>query len=194
VFRIDLKKSAHRAEAIAAGSADAVAGAFVPVAVAVVALVLALWAIDARWDASLANRRAEVEQLQSTVNETRQRLVDISGKRRALLRMDQPEIYWSDQLRLLSERLPDKIWISRVAVATSPGIEGAPPSRQLAIEGGVLSSESEANLDLIGQFIRTLQSDPRFQVAFADIHLESVTRGGDDAYTLNFVLKAPFRA
>ncbi|MGH7858697.1 MAG: hypothetical protein ACREQY_15335, partial [Candidatus Binatia bacterium] len=136
---------------------------------------------------------AEVARIEAEVSQSRQRLADISGKRRALFGMQRQEIYWSDQLRMLSEKMSDKIWLRRIAVATAGGAEGTPVTRTLTLEGGVLSSESEGNLDLIGQFIESLQSDGRFRETFGEIALESVTRGSEDAYSLAFVLRAPFR-
>ncbi|MGH7820750.1 MAG: hypothetical protein ACREQ9_13355 [Candidatus Binatia bacterium] len=194
MFQVDLKTSAtRRPVAVEESPAAATAGAFLPVAVVLAVLIGTLWIVGSSWDASLARRRADVAGLEAAVAEHRQRLAEISGKRRALFGIQRQEIYWSDQLRMLTEKISDKIWISRIGVATSGGTEDTPLSRVLTLEAGVLSSESEGNLDLIGQFIQALQADARFRDAFADIALESVTRGGDDAYSLTFVLKAPFR-
>lgn len=86
------------------------------------------------------------------------------------------------------------MWLTQVKVVSSGGGEkGAPISRALSIEGGVLSNPSEGNLDLIGKFIQDLQADKRFQQAFSVASLESVKRASEDPYALAFQLKIDFR-
>jgi hypothetical protein len=195
MFRIDLKASAARAasgETAAAGAASS-ARAFLPVVLVLGVLAGALWAVGARADRNLAARQQEALRLEAAVQDARQRLAEATGRQRDQLLLPREEIYWSDQLRTLSGRVSDKIWIDRISVSTSGGGD-EPGRRSLSITGGVLSSEHEANLDLIGECIETLQSDERFRQAFGEVALESVNRGAADSHALNFVLSAPFRS
>ena len=192
MFEIDLRKGATQP-----GAAEAIAGeaaSFLPVAGVLILLVATLWGVGAWLDGSIADRRAEVTRLEELVASHRQQLAEISGRRRALLDIDQQEVYWSDQLRLLSRQLPDKLWLSKVAVETSGGEKDKAPSRRLRIEGGFLSHSSEGNLDLVGRFVEALESEPRFRENFTNLKLESVKRAGGDGNALAFELSAQFRS
>lgn len=195
MFEIDLRASAARAAEAAAPESAAMEAAsrLLPVVGVVAAVVGALWLATWRLDRSVAERREAVVALDASVNASRQQLAEISGKQRALSNSRRPDLYWSDELRLLSEKLPDKLWLMQVKSFTVTR-EGRPTTSGIAVEGGALSSSSEGNLDLIGKFIQDLQSDPRFQETFAGVSLESVKRSSGDPYTLVFTLTLPFKS
>ena len=192
MFEIDLRKGAREPGAAEAISEEAVS--FVPVAGGLLVLIAVLWGVGSWLDSSIATRRDEVTRLEQLVSSHRQQLAEISGRRRALLDLDQQEVYWSDQLRLLSRQLPDKLWLSKVAVETSGGTKEQPPSRRLRIQGGFLAHSSEGNLDLVGKFVEALEGDARFGENFANLRLESVKRAGGDGNALAFELSAQFRS
>lgn len=195
MFEIDLKSTAARPTRpeAAAALAPEVAASLLPVILTVAGVAALLW-FTGRWlDGRIADRRAAVTKLESAIDGGRKELAEISGKRRALYATQREEIYWSDELRLLSEKLPDKMWLTQVKVVSAGGGEkNLPVSRTLSIEGGVLSNPSEGNLDLIGKFIQDLQADRRFQQAFSNATLESVKRASGEPYALLFQLKIDF--
>ncbi|MGH7897200.1 MAG: hypothetical protein ACREQQ_04560, partial [Candidatus Binatia bacterium] len=180
MFEIDLKRSERDAGSSTetTGDLQAIALPFLPVAGALLALLVGFWAINRTLDRSIAARSAKVTEIEAKLSANRQQLAEISGKNRVLYDVARQEIYWSDQLRLISERLPDKVWISQVQVLTSTpekspkGEPAAPVAHGLSIQGGVLSNSNEGNLDVIGKFIQDLQADPRFQESFSAIHLD----------------------
>jgi len=201
VFEIDLQRGVAHAAAAGSTIADT-ARSFMPIGVGLVLLAAVLWATGASLDRSIAKREKIAVELEQAVEANRVQLAEVSGKRRAMLGVQQQELYWSDQLRLFSRKIPDKIWLSRIAVETAaapPVAAGQraaapPPGRRLRIEGGVLSHSQEANLDLVGKFIETIQAEPRFQQSFTGLTLHSVRRDGGDPYSLLFELNANFKS
>jgi hypothetical protein len=201
LFEIDLKKGARPAEAPtrAPGDLSSVVLAFAPVAVAVIVLGFVLWMIGGSLDRKIQKQEANVADLEASLNTSRQQLAELSGKHRVLYGVGREEVYWSDELRLVSEKLPDKAWLSQIRVATAAPVKGpsgettAPGPSSVTIEGGVLSNSSEGNLDVIGKFIQDLQADRRFQETFSAISLESVQRTSDP-YALAFRLKLDFKS
>ena len=203
MFEIDLKKSAEREPNVEMPEGDpGVAGpsTFIPIAGVVAVLVFALYLASAAHDRALAAKRTELTRLETVVAAQRLELAEASGKRRAMFGSLQEEVFWSDVLRMFSERTPDKMWVSQVKVVTvggekagEKGGEKMPLSRVLSVDGGVLSSKSEANLDLIGAYVDSLQQDPRYQKVFGAATLRSVTRANDDPLSLVFSLTVPFR-
>jgi len=195
VFTIDLKKSADPAAVLVTplGDLQLLVRPFAPLVAAVVALMVVFSAINHRLDGSARDREAQVAGLEASVTETKQQLAEVSGKVRVLYQTQAPEIYWSDELRVLSEKLPDKVWITQVR-AISPQRTKGPNGADVvtpggvSVEGGVLSNANEGNLDVIGKFIKDLQADPRFQTSFASVDLESVQRA-QEPYTMTFKLK-----
>lgn len=197
MFKIDLKKTAALRSRLGAEPSAAVdaARSIAPAAAALAVLVGGLWLVTSRMDGSIAGRKAEAVKLEAAVESSRKELAEISGRRRLLYDTQRAEVFWSDQLRMLSEKVPDKVWVTQVKVVASGGGEkGGPVTRKLSIEGGVLSNPSEGNLDLIGKFIEELQADRRFQENFSAVTLESVKRAGGDPYTLVFQLRVDFRS
>jgi len=187
VFEIDLKKGARpiEAPARAAGDLSTIALSFAPVAAGVAVLAVALSMFSGRLDRSITQHEANVADLEASLSASRQQLAEVSGKRRVLYGVGRQEVYWSDELRLMSEKLPDKAWINQIRVAAAPAAKGpngeattAGPAT-VTIEGGVLSNSSEGNLDVIGKFVQDLQTDRRFQDTFSAINLESVQRTSD---------------
>ncbi len=201
MFEIDLKQGARPPAGPEGTVAEvqALARILAPVAAAIVVLAVAVWAIDASLERSIAKHEARVSELESALSASRQKLAEVSGKRRVLYDIAQQEIYWSDELRLVSEKLPDKAWLTQIRVMSSAPSKGpsgeavAPAPQGLMIEGGVLSNSSEGNLDVIGKFIQDLQADKRFQDSFSSINLESVQRTSDP-YALGFRLKLGFKS
>jgi hypothetical protein len=201
MFEIDLRKGARSLEAPGpAGDVAAAATAFAPIAAALAILLLVIWIIEGRLDRSIDKHEANVADLDAALTASRQQLAEISGKRRELFGVGRQEVYWSDELRLVSEKLPDKAWLTqiRVAAAAPPAKaangETAPPGPpSLTIEGGVLSNSSEGNLDVIGKFVQDLQADRRFQETFSTIALESVQRTADP-YALGFRVRLDFKS
>lgn len=201
MFEIDLKRSER--EGLPHGGAGnelrAIAVPFVPVVVGLVVLLIGFSVINRSLDRSITRHGEKASELEAKLNANRQQLAEISGKNRVLYDIQRQEIYWSDTLRLISEKLPDKVWISLVRVMTSTpekapkgGEAAAPVAQGLSIEGGVLSNSNEGNLDVIGKFIQDLQADPRFQESFSAVNLESVHRTGDP-YALTFRLTVAFK-
>jgi len=194
VFQIDLKKSADPAAVLAGPAADLqmLARPFAPVVGVLIGLMI-LFTVADRWlDGSIRDGEAKATALEASVAETKQQIAEISGKSRVLYETQRPEIYWSDELRLLSEKLPDKVWLTQVR-ATSPqttkGENGdVVTPGAVVVEGGVLSNANEGNLDVIGKFIQDVQADKRFETSFSSINLESVQRA-NDPYTLTFRLR-----
>jgi hypothetical protein len=200
MFEIDLQRSGKRSEtALGTVTESNVYFALIPMVAALVVLVAVLWIASGRMDRRIQRQRAEVTELEATVNRTRQELAELAGKRRVIFAVQPQDIYWSDQFRFLAERLPDKTWITQVNVVTGggeKGPDGKPTpivARGLAIEGGVLSNPNEGNLDVVGKFVEDLQADPRFAKTFARIHLDSVKRGSDPN-ALTFQLTLDFKA
>jgi hypothetical protein len=201
VFRIDLKQGASVIAATPAsrGELRDVALSFAPVAAAVVFLVAATWTYGRSLDRSIEREEANVASLETSLNASRQQLAELSGKRRVAYGIAPQEVYWSDELRLVSEKLPDKAWITAMRV-NSPappakvanGAAPTPAPQNVTIEGGVLSNSSEGNLDVIGELVETLQADRRFQETFSGITLESVQRTSDP-YALAFRLRLDFK-
>jgi hypothetical protein len=195
MFQIDLKTASarrprleERASRVSQTTASLAAPALV-----LVTLLAGLWIVNRELDGSIAAGRARVSSLEAAVDASRKELAEVSGRRRVLYATQRKETYWSDELRMLSEKLPDKMWLTQVKVTSSGGGEkGAPVTRNLFVEGGVLSNPSEGNLDLIGKFIQDLQADRRFEESFSAVTLESVKRAGDP-YTLNFQLRIGFK-
>lgn len=201
MFRIDLKQGAIAIAATPAsrGELRDVALSFAPVAAAVVFLVAATWTYGRSLDRSIEREEANVASLEASLNASRQQLAELSGKRRVAYGIAPQEVYWSDELRLVSEKLPDKAWITAMHVNSPPppakGTNGAAPTlapQNVTIEGGVLSNSSEGNLDVIGKLVETLQADRRFQETFSGITLESVQRTSDP-YALGFRLRLDFK-
>ncbi len=201
MFEIDLKRSESQEslKGVADDSPAALARPFAPVAAALVGLLACFWAVNGILDRSIATRQENVKQLQVTLDTSRNQLADLTGKHRLALGVQHQEVYWSDQLRLLSEKLPDKVWINQVRVATTGGgkpAQGTEPqpvvATGLVVDGGVLSNPSEGNLDVIGKFVKDLQADSRFQQTFSTVTLESVRRTGDP-YALVFQLNVAFK-
>ena len=196
MFEIDLKSTAARQtrQGQAFGPTPEIAASLLPAVLALAGIAAFLWLTNRWLDGSIAARRAAVTKLESAVAGGRKDLAEVSGRHRALYANQRQEVYWSDELRLLSERLSDKMWLTQFKVVSSGGGEkGVPVLRALYVEGGVLSNPSEGNLDLIGKFIQDLQADRRFQEAFSSAKLESVKRASGDPYALVFQLKADFR-
>ena len=199
MFTIDLKKSSEPVTALPAQVVDLqrLVQPFAPVIGVLAGLLIAFWAIDRRLDRSIEDQQTEIAGLEASLTESRQKLAEISGKTRVLYEGGRSEIYWSDGLRLLSETLPDKVWLTTVRATSPQTIKGEQGDvvtpGGLAVEGGVLSNANEGNLDVIGKFIHDLQADPRFSQSFSSITLESVQRS-PDPYTLNFRLKLGFKA
>ena len=202
MFEIDLKKGARPAEASAraAGDLSSVVLAFAPVVAALAVVALVLWMIGGSLDRAIQKHEANIADLEASLSASRQQLAELSGRHRVLYGVGRQEVYWSDELRLVSEKLPDKAWISQIRVAApAPPVKGpngetttSAPSC-VTIEGGVLSNSSEGNLDVIGKFIEDLQADRRFQETFSAISLESVLRTADP-YALSFRLKLDFKS
>jgi len=187
VFDIDLKKGARAVEMPSgvAGELSALALPLAPIAGALVLLLLVVWVVGGRLDRAIEKHETDVAELDASLTASRQQLAEISGKRRVLYGIGRQEVYWSDELRLVSEKLPDKAWLNQIRVSTATPTKGpngevlpAGPST-VTIEGGVLSNSSEGNLDIIGKFVQSLQADRRFQETFANINLESVQRTSD---------------
>ena len=201
MFEIDLKKGARPIEAPARAADDlsAIALSFAPVAAGVAVLVVALSMFSGRLDRSITQHEANVADLEASLSASRQQLAEISGKRRVLYGVGRQEVYWSDELRLVSEKLPDKAWINQIRVAAAPAAKGpngeattAGPAT-VTIEGGVLSNSSEGNLDVIGKFVQDLQTDRRFLDTFSAINLESVQRTSDP-FALAFRMRLDFKS
>ena len=199
MFHIDLKKSAEPVAVHANTVEDLkpLALAYAPVFAAIVGLVALCTTVNHRMDASIHDQEAQIGGLETSLAESRQQLAQISGKERVLYETNRPEIYWSDELRLLSEKLPDKVWLTQVRATSARtaknanGVDVVTPG-DLMVDGGVLSNASEGNLDIIGKFIQDVQADPRFQAAFSSINLESVQRAAEP-YSLTFRLRVAFR-
>ena len=201
MFEIDLKKGARPIEAPARAADDlsTIALSFAPVAAGVAVLVVALSMFSGRLDRSITQHEANVADLEASLSASRQQLAEISGKRRVLYGVGRQEVYWSDELRLVSEKLPDKAWINQIRVAAAPAAKGpngeattAGPAT-VTIEGGVLSNSSEGNLDVIGKFVQDLQTDRRFVDTFSAINLESVQRTSDP-FALAFRMRLDFKS
>ena len=200
MFEIDLKKGARPIEAPtrAADDLSTIALSFAPVAAGVAVLAVALSMFSGRLDRSITQHEANVADLEASLSASRQQLAEISGKRRVLYGVGRQEVYWSDELRLMSEKLPDKAWINQIRVAAAPAAKGpngeatAGPAT-VTIEGGVLSNSSEGNLDVIGKFVQDLQTDRRFQDTFSAINLESVQRTSDP-FALAFRMRLDFKS
>jgi hypothetical protein len=200
VFQIDLKKSADPVGVVTGPGADwqPLLRSYAPVVAVIVGLVVFCTTLNRRIDGSIRDQEAQVVGLEASVADSRQQLATVSGKERVLFATDRPEVYWSDELRLLSEKLPDKVWLTQVR-ATSPkttkdtnGADVVTPG-DLIVDGGVLSNATEGNLDVIGKFIQDVQADARFQSSFSSINLESVQRAAEP-YTLTFRLKAALKS
>ena len=201
MFQIDLKQgaSAIATAPTVRGDVREIARSFAPVAAAVAFLLAATWTFGRSLDRSIEKQEAAVASLEASLNTSRQQLAEISGKHRVAYGVAPQEVYWSDELRLVSEKLPDKAWITSVHVNSPPppakGTNGEPPvlsPQNVTIEGGVLSNSSEGNLDVIGKFVESLQTDRRFQDTFSTVSLESVQRGGDP-FALGFHLRLDFK-
>lgn len=197
MFEIDLKRGYSRSGGPGtAGDAMEKVRPFLPIFAGLAALSLVLWGIGSSQESKLIGQRTELAALQQTVTAHRQELTALAGQRGAMAATSNKEIYWSDVIRVFSEKLPDKIWLADVKVTTSTPPKDkpdAPVVRTLQIDGGVLSAASEGNLDLVAGFLETLQADPRYREAFGPARLESVTRGGTaDPYTLSFRITVPF--
>lgn len=200
-FQIDLKQSAEPNAGGPGPSEElqALALPFAPVLGVLLLLLGAFWFVNRTLDRSIHAQEETVLGLQTSVQTSKERLAELSGKRRMLFDVAREEIYWSDELRMLSEKLPDKLWLTQVRVVSTPPAKGPngetlpPPAPTLSVDGGVLSASSEGNLDVIGKFIQDLQADPRFKMSFSSISLESVLRS-PEPYTLNFRLKLSFRS
>ena len=196
MFEIDLKRGSQRSTG-GDWKADWVENArpFLPVAGMLAAVIVALWVIGGQLGGEIEERRARVTELDKSVVAKRAELASLAGQRGTLAALSAKEVYWSDLLRLVSEKIPDKLWLTDVKIVTT-----APPKdnpnvpivRTLEVHGGVLSAASEGNLDVIAEFIDTLQNDPRYKETFAEAKLQSVSRGGEP-YTLVFLITAPFR-
>ena len=201
MFQIDLKQGASATAAAPSvrGDVQEIARAFAPVMAAVAFVLVATWTFGRSLDRSIERQEAAVASLEASLSASRQQLAEISGKRRVAYGIAPQEVYWSDQLRLVSEKLPDKAWITSMHVNSPPppaktmNGEAPPPSPQnVTIEGGVLSNSSEGNLDVIGKFVESLQADRRFQETFSAINLESVQRTSDP-YALGFRMRLDFK-
>jgi hypothetical protein len=198
MFEIDLKRGSQRPVGGDRQSEFREAALpFLPVAGLLVLLLLILSAVGGHMNRDNVARRAKVEELEKTVIAKRQELASLSGTRGTLAALSTQDIYWSDVLRLVSEKVPDKLWLTEVKIFTSTPPKdnpNEPVRRMLQVQGGVLSAASEGNLDVIAKFLESLQADPRYREAFSEAKLESVTRaGGEDPYTLVFRMTAPFR-
>ncbi len=196
MFEIDLKRGSQRPTG-GDWKADLVENArpFLPVAGMLAAVIVALWVIGGQLGGEIEERRARVTELDKSVVAKRAELASLAGQRGTLAALSAKEVYWSDLLRLVAEKIPDKLWLSDVKIVTTAPPKdnpNAPIVRTLQVQGGVLSAASEGNLDVIAKFIDTLQSDPRYKDTFAEARLQSVSRGGEP-YTLVFLITAPFR-
>lgn len=194
MFEIDLKRGSRAPSGPGASDLARHLRPLLPVAAGLVALAVGLAWLSSRAASEVERRRDAVAGLESTVAAKRQELASIAGERGAIAATSTKEIYWSDVLRLLSERMPDKIWLADVKiVSSSPPKEQpkAPVLRTLKVQGGVLSAASEGNLDLIASFLEALQTDERYRESFGPAKLESVTRG-TEPHTLKFELTIPF--
>jgi len=194
VFQIDLKKSADPSAVLAGtvGELQLLVRPFAPLIGVAVGLMVLFSAVNHWIDGSVRDHEAQVAGLEASVAESKQQLAQVSGKIRVLYETQRPEIFWSDELRLLSEKLPDKVWLTQVR-ATSPQTTKGPngdvtTAGNVMVEGGVLSNANEGNLDVIGKFVKDLQADARFQTSFSSIDLESVQRAAQP-YTMTFRLK-----
>jgi hypothetical protein len=202
VFEIDLKQGTTALGTVPTSGADVrrVAVSFLPVVAAVAFLSTALWTYDRSLDRSIEREEASLSTLEASLTASRQQLAELSGKHRVAYGVAPQEVYWSDELRLISEKLPDKAWITamRINSATPPakpaqGEAPAPLPQNLTIEGAVLSNSSEGNLDVIGKFVESLQADRRFKETFSAINLESVQRM-PDPFALAFRLRLDLKS
>ncbi len=196
MFQIDLQQSSKPGSTSSQGpSAERLATVrpFVPVLAGLAALVIGLGIVDRRLDGEVAEKRDNVTNLESSLASSKQQLAELSGKTRVLYESGQQDIYWSDELRMISEKLSDKLWLTQVHSKPPEVIKG-PDGEQVTkpggviVEGGVLSSASEGNLDVIGKLVADLQADPRFQQSFASVTLDSVQRS-PDPLALTFSLR-----
>jgi hypothetical protein len=198
MFEIDLKRGSQRPTG-GDWKADLMENArpFLPVAGMLAVVIVALWIIGRQLGGDIEERRARVTELDKSVVAKRAELASLAGQRGTLAALSAKEVYWSDLLRLVSEKIPDKLWLTDVKIVTTAPPKdnpNAPIVRTLQVQGGVLSAASEGNLDVIAKFIDTLQSDPRYKDTFAEAKLQSVSRGAaGEPYTLVFLITAPFR-
>ena len=194
MFEIDLKRGSRAPSGASGSDVGRQVRALLPVAAGLVVLVLGLAWLSSRAANEVERRRESTAALEATVAAKRQELASLAGARGAIAATSTKEIYWSDVLRLFSERMPDKIWLADVKITTTaPPKENpnAPVLRTLKVQGGVLSAASEGNLDLIASFLESLQADDRYRESFGPAKLESVTRGSEP-HTLKFELTIPF--
>lgn len=204
MFEIDLKRSERPEEPGGSPASEEVrqaATALWPIALVGLGVLAGLWVLNGVQESAIERQKAEIVAIERSVSENRQRLAEVTGKGRTVYALAPAERYWSDDLRLLAEKLPDKTWLTSVRVDAAPvdkpvaGAEAPPPAAPLGlvVEGGVLSAASEGNLDVIGQFVKNLEQDPRFAKSFGGVKLRSVRRGSDPL-TLLFTLDVAFKS
>ena len=197
MFEIDLKRGSQRPSGGDWKSdAKEIGLPFLPAVAALTLLAVLLWGLGSQLGSDIEIRRTAVAALEMSVSAKRDELATLAGQRGTMAALSAPEIYWSDVLRLVSEKIPDKLWLSEVKILTTvPPKENPnePIRRTLLVQGGVLSAASEGNLDVIAKFLETLQADERYREVFAEAKLDSVTRG-DEPHTLVFRVTVPFRS
>ena len=120
MFEIDLKRGSQRSTG-GDWKADWLDGArpFLPVAGMLAAVLVGLWVIGGQLGAEIEERRAKVIELDKSVEAKRAELASLAGQRGTLAALSEKEVYWSDLLRLVAEKVPDKLWLTDVKVVTT---------------------------------------------------------------------------
>lgn len=149
----------------------------------ILALIVGLWMIDARVRAQVHEKQRQVTTLESSLAMSRQQLAVLADKSRVTVENAAADVYWSDELRMIGEKLPDEIWLTQVRanaaeITQGPNGGGVIPGA-VVVEGGVLSSSKESDLDAIGKLIADLWADPRFQRSFTSVTLDSAELSAD---------------
>lgn len=136
---------------------------------------------------TLEQVEGELEELADAVERVdnlRRDKANLSLKRKAVGRIMQDRILWAEQIYTLATLVPDNVWVSEIEEETrtkkidipnpQKGEKGQPPTirRQVTIRtlkiSGYAFSRTEKGVDLVGVFVRNLESSPKFTEMFTD--------------------------
>ncbi len=168
--------------------------------VAAIVMVIAAWVI---LQTQFSARQKELDQLNQRVqslrstlrrveglNKEKQKLQELLGFMRQHLKRD---ILWARDLSVLSDLIPVEIWLKKLELQNKK-TDDFVKHEKLNIEASAVSIEGEEMMNIIGEFMSSLERDPLFSKQFSRIQLISSKRSkADKIEIMDFELICQFK-